>query len=84
MFLDTDFHEILDQESARINDDREIIVGNRVWIGCNVTVLKGTVIVNDIVIGAGSQLSGKYIKNNSVYVSSSPVRLVKSGIRWRT
>ena len=31
-----------------------IRIGNNVWIGCNVTVIGGVTIGNDVVIGAGS------------------------------
>lgn len=31
-----------------------VIIGDRVWLGANVTILKGVTIGNDVVIGAGS------------------------------
>lgn len=82
MFLDTDYHTIT-QDGNVINLDKEIIIGNRVWIGCNVTVLKGTVIGNDIVIGAGSLLSGRYLEDNSIYAGHNPEKPIKSGICWK-
>lgn len=82
MFLDTDFHTIYNQNKEVINQDKEIIIGDRVWIGCNVTILKGTVIGNDIVIGAGSVLTGKYLEDNSIYAGNNPVAKIKSGISW--
>ena len=81
MFLDTDFHAIYKQNKV-INQDNEIIFGDRVWIGCNVTVLKGTVVGSDIVIGAGSVLAGEYLENNSIYAGNNPVKMIKSGISW--
>ncbi|NLC92847.1 MAG: acyltransferase [Treponema sp.] len=82
MFLDTDYHTIT-KDGSIINHDREIIIGHRVWIGCNVTILKGTTIGNDIVIGAGSLLSGSYCENNSIYAGHNPTRPIKSGIVWK-
>jgi acetyltransferase-like isoleucine patch superfamily enzyme len=81
MFLDTDFHPII-KENRIINEDKEIIFGDRVWIGCNTTVLKGTTVGNDIVVGAGSLLSGKYLENNSIYANRAPLDIVKTGIVW--
>ena len=54
IFLDTDYHPIFNQQGDRINPDKEIIMGNKVWIGANVTILKGTHIGNNIIIGAGT------------------------------
>jgi len=82
MFLDTDFHPIYHNELV-INQDKEITIGHRVWIGCNVTILKGTSIGNDIVIGAGSTLCGKYLDNNSIYTGNNPARKIKDNITWK-
>lgn len=81
MFLDTDYHPIFNEQGERINHDREIIIGNKVWISCNVTILKGTHIGNDIIIGAGSLVTGKLLSENSIY-SGNPINLIKSGISW--
>lgn len=35
-----------------------IQIGNNVWVGANVTILRGTVIGDDCVIGAGSTVKG--------------------------
>lgn len=44
----------------------EIIIGNNVWIGANVTILKGVKIGNNVVIGAGSIVRSN-IESNSLY-----------------
>ena len=81
MFLDTDYHPIFNLQGDKINHDREIIIGNKVWIGCNVTILKGAQIGNNIVIGAGSLVAGKLLAENSIYCGN-PIKLMKSGISW--
>ncbi len=35
-----------------------IVIGNNVWVGANVTILRGTTIGDDCVIGAGSVVKG--------------------------
>jgi acetyltransferase-like isoleucine patch superfamily enzyme len=47
-----------------INEDREVIVGNRNWIGCRTTVLKGTKVGDNCVIGANSFLNKSFQINN--------------------
>lgn len=81
MFLDTDYHPIFNLQGERINHDREIIIGNKVWIGCNVTILKGTLIGDNIIIGAGSIASGKLLSENSIYCGN-PIKLMKNDICW--
>lgn len=80
-FLDTDYHPIFNLKGEKINGDREIVIGNNVWIGCNAIVLKGSYIGDYIVIGAGSLVSGNLLSENSIY-SGNPISLKKKGITW--
>jgi acetyltransferase-like isoleucine patch superfamily enzyme len=43
-----------------------IIIGNNVFLGYGVTVLPGTIIDNNVIVGAGSLVRG-VLKENSVY-----------------
>jgi acetyltransferase-like isoleucine patch superfamily enzyme len=43
-----------------------VIIGDNVWIGANVVILRGTNIGNNCVIGAGSILKGKYNDNTVI------------------
>jgi acetyltransferase-like isoleucine patch superfamily enzyme len=54
----------------------EIKIGNNVWIGRGSILLPGTVIGNNVVVGANSVVSG-ILKSNSLY-AGSPVRYIKS------
>ena len=54
---DTDFHSV--NPDSRLNRNRDILaspvtIGRRVFIGANVTVLKGVTIGDEAVVGAGS------------------------------
>lgn len=42
-----------------------VVIGCRCWVGSNVTILKGTEIGNNCVIGAGCIISGK-VPDNSI------------------
>lgn len=54
---------------------KEIIIGNNVWIGLNVTILKGTIIGDNSVVSAGSIVKGVF-PNNSL-IQGNPATLVK-------
>ena len=45
------------------NTVKEIFIGKDVWIGANVTVLKGSCIEDGAIIGAKSLVKGKIEKN---------------------
>ena len=77
-----DKHSILDMHSGeRLNPSRPITIGDRVWIGRDVQVLKGTVLLPESVVGACSVVSRAFGEGNCV-VAGVPARIVKQGIRW--
>ena len=67
MIWDSDFHQVNAYDRAKniVQNiiSREIRIGNNVWIGGNVIILKGSRIGDNSVIAAGSVLSGKIPKN---------------------
>lgn len=75
---DTDFHPIGRAErkaDSKAGRHRPVVIGNGVFVGMNCIILKGTVIEDGAVIGAGSVVSGR-VTANSVW-AGSPARLLK-------
>jgi maltose O-acetyltransferase len=54
----------------------EVIIGNNVYVGANVIILKGVNIGNNVVIGAGS-IVVKDVESNSIY-AGNPAKKIKS------
>lgn len=54
----------------------DVSIGNRCWIGANVMVLEGSVIHDNVVIGANSVVKG-VLESNSVY-AGSPLKKIRS------
>jgi acetyltransferase-like isoleucine patch superfamily enzyme len=79
--MDTDFHKILDKSNKIINEDKEITIGNKVWIGCRCTILKGASIKDNIVIGANSFISGIFNGSNQI-IAGNPPKILKNDIDW--
>ena len=87
MFSDTitfrtgDSHSILDSDGKRINKAKDIAIGDHVWIGQQVIVLKGSTVGADSIVGTGSLLTGKTYDSNSV-IAGSPAKIVKQHVSW--
>ncbi len=78
----TDFHSILTRkDGSRINRAKDIRIGKHVWLGRNVSILKGTVIPENVIIGLGSIVAGDLKHKNSIYVGI-PAKKVKDDITW--
>lgn len=77
-----DAHSILDLETRkRINPSKNVSIGNHCWIGMNSTIMKGTRIGDNSIVGAGAILSGDFIDGNCV-IAGIPGRIIKSNIDW--
>lgn len=77
----SDSHSIINEQNRRINVAKDVNVGNHVWTGQQVFVLKGAKIGDNCVVGTNTVVTGKYFKNNSVLVGN-PARIVKENINW--
>lgn len=81
LIMDTDFHNIYDEGGNIINPDKEVVIGNKVWVGCRTTILKGSRIGENTVIAANSCISGQIEGSNKI-IGGNPVRTLKTGISW--
>lgn len=76
-----DSHSILDCDRKRINNAKDVLIGNHVWIRQRAMVLKGSTVGDDCVIGAGSILSGKKYEDSSLIVGI-PAKTIKTKVNW--
>ena len=77
----SDSHSIIDKNNKRINPPKDILIGNHVWVGNKVVILKGTTISDNSIIGSGSLVAGKGFESN-VIVAGNPGKIVKEGVDW--
>ena len=75
--MDSDLHKVTDSA----NDAKPVKIGNHVWIGANVTILKGVEIGDGSIIAAGSIVS----KNipAGVLAGGVPAKVLKEGVSWK-
>lgn len=68
-------------DNERINYPADITVGEHVWVGDNVTVLKGVSIGSGSVVGINSTVTKDV--DSAVVVVGNPARRVREGITWK-
>lgn len=76
-----DSHKVINLEDGKISNlAQDIVLGRHVWIGQNVTILKGCNIGDDSILALGSVVT-KSCPPNSI-MAGNPAKIVKSGITW--
>lgn len=85
--LDNDFHPIDEKDriqllnDARGGDASELIpakaihIGRNCFLGCNSIILKGTVLGDGCVVGAGAVVSGKF--DDKCVIAGNPAKIIK-------
>ena len=76
-----DHHPIFGNNGERINASRDIIIGNHCWIGQGATILKGSEIGTNSIVGCNSLVTKK-INDENVIIVGTPGRIVKKEIKW--
>lgn len=80
--MNSDSHSVVDMESdCRINAANDVLIGNHVWFGQDVTVLKGVEIEDDVVIGNRSMLTKGIYRKNCIF-AGTPAKIIRGGCRW--
>lgn len=77
----TDGHPIYNSSGKRINEAKDINIGNHVWIGNSVIILKGANVPNNSIIGGGSIYSSANYEESCIY-AGSPAKCIKHDVRW--
>ncbi|MGP1514826.1 MAG: acyltransferase [Bacteroidales bacterium] len=81
LIRNNDSHFIYNRTTGqRTNNPKNINIGNHVWIGAWVTVLKGVDIEDGAVIGTHSIVTHNVPKNS--IVTGIPAKIVKENIEW--
>lgn len=88
MMMDYDAHTVFYDEDSNIqqpnsnsNREKAIVIGDNVWIGARVTILKGVTIGDGAVIGAKSCVVSD-IPANTIAVGN-PAKIIRKNIAWQ-
>lgn len=79
----TDGHSVIDEKTKDLlnKPNHEIKIGNHVWIGENVVLLKRTQIPSNSIV-AHSSVVTKAFQEENVVIAGNPASIVKKGINW--
>lgn len=82
LIMDTDYHPIY-QDGRLINRPSPIHIGDKVWIGCRNTILKGVYIADNVIVAAGSVVTRSVDESDCVVGGSGKsFGVLKKGISW--
>lgn len=76
-----DSHSVLDLQGNRINPSKDVRIADRVWIGNQVTILKGAQVPEDTVIATGAIVTKAFSQTGTV-LGGNPAKVIKEDIRW--
>lgn len=78
-FMDEDFHQL--NYPGKKEKSFPIEIGDNVWIGNNVTVLKGSRIPDGCVIASSSVVCSTFDKPNCL-IAGNPAKVIKENVTW--
>jgi acetyltransferase-like isoleucine patch superfamily enzyme len=70
------------ERPSRHGNNRPVVIGNHVWVGTDVTILKGAKIPDNCVVGTRALVTGKNFCEENAVIAGNPARVVKTGITW--
>ncbi|WP_194529561.1 acyltransferase [Zobellia roscoffensis] len=76
----SDTHAIFDKNNKWINKERPISIGDNVWVGSHVKILKGVTVADGAILGMGSMITKDV--SERVIVAGTPLRVIKEDINW--
>lgn len=79
--MTSDGHDIL-EGNKRINQAKDIVLEDEVWLSDNATLLKGSYIGKGSVVAINSTVT-KEFKEKNVIIAGNPAKIVKQNIQWR-
>lgn len=77
----SDAHSLFDEQRNILNANSPVYIGNHVWIGYAVTILKGSTVPDGCHVTAGSIVNKEFKETNAI-LDGRPARCIQSNIEW--
>lgn len=76
-----DSHSVLDMEGRRINESRDIVLGDHVWVGTKAFLNKGAKVAPHSIVGACALVT-KAFEEPHCALAGVPAKVVKRDVDW--
>jgi carbonic anhydrase/acetyltransferase-like protein (isoleucine patch superfamily) len=77
----SDTHPIMNESGELINQERPVTIGDDVWVGSRVIILKGVTVQSGSILGMGSVVT-KHVPSN-VISAGYPNKTIKENVSWK-
>lgn len=78
-----DLHQMYDINTGEIlNTPKPIIIHDHVWVGADVTFMKGAEVASNSIVGNGSLVTKKFTQEN-IAIGGVPARILRENVNWR-
>ena len=78
-----DLHQMYDITTGEILIFPEpIIIGDHVWVGADVTFMKGSAVASNSIVGNGALITNKFAEEY-VAIGGIPATIIRSNVNWR-
>ncbi len=75
-----DSHSILDLNGNRINNAKDIHIGDHCWLGEGSKVMKGVTLEGDDIVSTGAIVTKSY--GNNLLLGGIPAKIIKDNVKW--
>lgn len=77
-----DSHKIYDKASGqRINKAMDVIIGDHVWLGSHVSILKGVKLADHTIVGSRSLVT-KSFEEEGCAIAGIPAKVIRRNVEW--
>lgn len=81
LVMDSDTHTIINDDGKASQKEKPVVFGDNIWIGCRCTILKGSNIPSNTVIGACTTITAQRFEENSI-IAGTPPRSIRKIVGW--
>lgn len=81
VFRTGDSHSVTDLEGNRINQSKNIVINDHVWIGNRAVIGKGVEVGKNCIVAANAVVTNSF-KESNVVIGGVPARIIKKDINW--
>lgn len=80
--MDHDGHRIFDNNNTELNAPRPISIASQTWLGCHVTVLKGSILPEGTIVASHSLITKQFNEKFTI-IAGNPCKVIRKNVHTR-